>query len=135
MAGYINLHPKHGLNPSIAVCQFCGRDTGEIALLGAKSKKLTGQEEAPHRLVVNPWPCDECSAEWASTGGVVLLECREEDGKPLPTGRVVVLTEDAVRRIFDSKAAEAAIKHHKALIEPAAFQRLFGNLKDTERKK
>lgn len=43
MSNSIRLSPKHGLNPSISVCFFCGEDKNEIILPG----KLEGDAEAP----------------------------------------------------------------------------------------
>lgn len=54
----IPLSPEHGLNPTIPVCFWCGKDKNEIALLG----RIGGKEdrEAPARMVLDYEPCEDC---------------------------------------------------------------------------
>ena len=35
----IKLSPKHGLNPTIATCFYCGKDKNELILAGKINKK------------------------------------------------------------------------------------------------
>lgn len=42
----IRLHPEKGLNPHLAICPNCGKDNGEIVLLGNQSTK---------------WQCQQCN--------------------------------------------------------------------------
>lgn len=44
----IKLSPKHGVNPTIPVCFFCGKPKNEIALMG----RMGGKEdiEAPTKF-------------------------------------------------------------------------------------
>lgn len=55
----IPLSPEHGVNPTIPVCFWCGKDKNEIALLG----RIGGKEdrEALSRMVLDYEPCEECS--------------------------------------------------------------------------
>lgn len=53
----IRLSPKHGLNPTIPVCFWCGKERNEIALLGRVGKS---DAEAPMHAVIDFVPCDEC---------------------------------------------------------------------------
>jgi len=39
MSASIRLHPEKGLNPHLAICPRCGKDNGEIVLLGAHCKE------------------------------------------------------------------------------------------------
>lgn len=100
----IPLSPKHGVNPSLIKCFWCGKDKG-VALLG----KLKGDAEAPREIVPDPEPCDACKATMAK--GVTLLEVSDDgsrfngntafsiadtDGRRLWfTGRMAVLREGA----------------------------------------
>ena len=48
MSKGIQVSPKHGLNPTIPVCFWCGKERGEVALLG----RLPGDAEAPKNVVL-----------------------------------------------------------------------------------
>jgi hypothetical protein len=52
----VRVSEKHGVNPTIPLCYFCGKEKGEIALLG----KLRGDVEAPRNTVLDMEPCDLC---------------------------------------------------------------------------
>ena len=109
----IRLSEKHGLNPTIPICFFCGEEKPEVAILG----KLKNDEEAPRNAVINYEPCDNCKALMEQ--GITLIEATEqpiEKGIPpisnnavvngvskvsvYPTGRWVVLKEEAFKQIF-----------------------------------
>lgn len=113
----IPLSPKHGVNPTLLKCFWCGGDAG-IALLG----KLKGDAEAPHETCLGLEPCDACKARFRQ--GVQLIEVTDDGsrfgGNPRfaftghngrqrwPTGRFAVLREgsDIVRRF---KAGQHAL--------------------------
>lgn len=56
MAKSIPLSPKHGVNPCIPICFFCGKEKNEIALLG----KLKNDAEASRSALFDYEPCDKC---------------------------------------------------------------------------
>ena len=56
----IRLSEKHGLNPTLGVCFFCGEETGEIGLLG----KLKGDREASTSLSVLSMPSCREIFDW-----------------------------------------------------------------------
>lgn len=100
----IRLSEKHGLNPTLGVCFFCGEETGEIGLLG----RLKGDKEAPRRAVLNYDPCKKCQEKWAD--GVALIAVvteQPEDNRPpiskandqhpdlYPTGNFAVIKSEA----------------------------------------
>lgn len=105
----LRLHSKHGLNPTIPTCFWCGKDKNEIALLGAKYPG-----EAPMHMVVDYQPCEDCQAKMAQ--GVTLIEAspRPRGNQPAiqkgayPTGRWWVITHEAARRIFDVTVQDKA---------------------------
>lgn len=117
----ITLSEKHGVNPTLAVCFFCGENTGEIALLG----RLKGDKEAPMRMIVNYEPCEACKAKFNE--GVLVVEVvpeQEADTPPItegysPTGRYVVLREEATS---DLK------KGDKRLMLQNEFEQMFGSI-------
>ena len=111
----IKLSPKHGVNPTMGRCMWCGKPTGEIAMLG----KLPGDAEAPKYSTLSYEPCDECKEVWQK--GVTFIECSYErkDERPAftkdtageeayPTGRFIVITEEAANHLFvgDFKAGK-----------------------------
>jgi primase-polymerase (primpol)-like protein len=57
MSDSIKLSPKHGVNPCIPICFWCGKEKNEIAMLGKIDKE---DSEAPRKLILNYEPCDEC---------------------------------------------------------------------------
>ena len=122
MSNSIRLSPKHGLNPSISVCFFCGEDKNEIILPG----KLKGDAEAPRRAVYNYEPCEKCKENMAV--GITLVGVvteQPEDNRPeiskglYPTGRWYVITEDCTRQLLqaDSNLLENVLKNRKCLID------------------
>lgn len=96
----MRISKKHGINPSISVCFFCGEDKNEIALMG----HLKGDTEAPRRTVLNYDPCEKCQKIWDE--GVPILEVSAtpngENQPPLqknayPTGRFAVTKQEALK--------------------------------------
>ena len=69
MSENIKLSPKHGVNPTISICFYCGAEKNEIALLG----KIGGKNdlEAPRKTVLNYEPCEKCAEIMAK--GITLI--------------------------------------------------------------
>ena len=120
----VKLSPKHGLNPCISTCFFCGESKNEIALLG----RIGGKEDlqAPMKAVLDYEPCDECKKKFAE--GVLLVEVMEVPTRlnmPIaenayPTGRFVVIKPEALKGDFEVG--------DKALVLDHDFQAMFGHL-------
>lgn len=124
MSRHITLHPKYGVNPSVEICFWCQKETG-VVLYGNKIKG-----EAPRTSYTSYDFCDDCTEEKAK--GVSLIECQEDPVHlkqvPMkiehgmvdvyPTGRWCVINEDGIRKIFDEAAAQSAISHRMACVEP-----------------
>lgn len=96
----IKLSPKHGLNPVIATCFFCGESKNEIALLGKINKE---DDEAPMYGAIDYEPCDKCKEKWDR--GVAVVEVTKTPNVPnqpqiqqglYPTSRVVVIRPEAL---------------------------------------
>lgn len=118
MSKSIPISPKYGVNPTIPVCFYCGKDKNEIALLGRITEKdprtgraIRGSDlEAPMRMILDYEPCDECKANFAL--GVALIGVSTEapdnrqpvpssDGTEVyPTGSYAVMKPEAVTRVF-----------------------------------
>lgn len=96
---------KHGVNPTIPVCFFCGNEKNEVALLG----ELPDDIEAPKYTVLDYEPCDACKEQMDK--GVAVVEVTTDpfkDGRPpiqdnlYPTGRWAVLTKESAKKMFST---------------------------------
>lgn len=84
---------KHGVNPSIAHCECCGKEIG-IIMFG----KLKGDVEAPRDVYHGL--CDDCQGV-IDQGGVMIIEVRDGESGPTPyrTGRIVGCTKQFKERM------------------------------------
>lgn len=119
--GTIKVSKKHGVNPMLVVCWYCGRDTGEIAMFGW----LKNDEQAPHRGVLNREPCKECKECMAA--GVIFISVRDgESGEnPYRTGGFAVITDDGVGRVIEDEALrEHVLKSRMCFVPDATWDGL-----------
>lgn len=121
MTNGIRVSEKHGLNPSLKVCFWCGKETGEILLMG----RMKGDIEAPRRTFTDYNPCPECQKLW-ELGGVVIetTEAREDgpppmtkDGRYAPTGRSLVIKREAFEEMFNHPSANVVLVGKKVYNE------------------
>lgn len=139
MSKGIKISPKYGLNPTIPVCFWCGKQKNEIALMGRMSKKherrnawggtsteVESDIEAPKNMVLDYVPCEECQNHMNM--GVAILEASDhpntENQPPMqkgvyPTSRFVVVTTECADRVFDQYAPWQAGK--KVFVDSAVF--------------
>ena len=129
MSKGIKVSQKHGVNPSMDICFWCGEVRG-VALCG----KLKGDAEAPKKMVTSLEPCDKCKERFKK--GVHLIEVTDDgshcgnnkafafkdtEGKfHWPTGRYVVMKPEAMR---DGKPGT------KALCDKATMDRILQGAK------
>lgn len=101
----VYISQKHGVNPSISRCFYCGKDKNEILLFG----RLPNDVEAPMHSIINYEPCDACKELFKA--GVLIIECTAEPQHTnqlaiqrgaYPTGNYVVITRDAAKRLFNN---------------------------------
>lgn len=121
MRGSIRISEKHGVNPAIPLCFFCGEDKNEILLLG----KLPGDAQAPHRAVFDRSPCDKCAGYMEL--GVMLIKCKDggSTDDPHRLGRLVVIKDEAVRRLPVSKGmVDHLIKARMGFVEESVWSML-----------
>ena len=97
MKNSIRISEKHGVNPSIACCFFCGKEKNEIIFFG----RLKDDQEAPRGAVINREPCDECAE--LMTRGVMLIQCTGDEKR---TGKIVVLKVELIGRIIHDDLAK-----------------------------
>lgn len=125
----IKLSQKHGVNPTIPVCFFCGEQKNEIALLG----KLKGDVEAPKNCVLDYEPCDKCKEHMNM--GVTLIEVSDVqpmDKRPpltargnqqvYPLGGWCVIKPEATKRIFNQDFTEG----QKVFVDSEVFKMIMG---------
>lgn len=111
----ILLSTKHGVNPAIPRCYFCGNEKNEIILAG----RLSNDAEAPKNAVWDFAPCDECKKLMEQ--GIILISVKDGQSgdNPYRTGGWIVLKEDAFKRIF--KNSDEAVKKRCAFLEDSAW--------------
>lgn len=118
----MRISDKHGLNPSMDICFFCGEPKG-IALFG----KMKGDTEAPRHVLLNYEPCDKCKD--AMDKGTTILEVVTVDNgnRPIqdgvyPTGRWCVMRSEAAKELFN-------VDNKMLLLEQSVYTRLTGGNK------
>ena len=134
----IRISEKHGVNPTIPICFWCGKEKNEIVLLG----KLKGDAEAPRSCVINYEPCDKCKEAWKE--GILFIEASTYpciDNMPpiqilgeteiFPTGRHVLMKEEPAKKFIedslniDEKSREVIYKKRQLLMQEEAFRVIF----------
>lgn len=130
MSNGIKLSPKYGVNPTIPVCFWCGKERGEIALMGHIGDGRKHEDfEAPKYMVIDFEPCEECKKNMAlgftvmeATNSPNSISKMEMQKGVYPTGRFMVLKTEAAHRIFKGLAPGTS----KAFLDVATFTQLFG---------
>lgn len=121
----IKISQKHGVNPTIPICFWCGKEKNEIA--------LPGDAEAPRStwLMGDYEPCDACKK--LREHGIDLVEATDfptiNPRQPAwhgayPTGRHMILRENAIRAIFTPDVADDLCKRRIGFMDKEAFENL-----------
>lgn len=104
----IRVSPKYGLNPTMPICFWCGKERGDIAIMGRIGDGRKHEDiEAPRHMVIDYEPCDECKRNMAlgftvieaTTAPNSVTSVQIQNGV-FPTGRFVVVKREAATRIF-----------------------------------
>lgn len=128
----IKLSPKHGVNPTIPVCFWCGKEKNEVALMGHVGNADKGKDfEMSMHAVIDYEPCEKC-AEKMRMGFTVLEATRTPNwvtdvamqDETYPTGKWVVIKREAAKRMFP----ELDDSTNTAFIEAGVFDKIFGNV-------
>ncbi len=119
----IRLSKKHGVNPAIPKCYFCGGDKNEIILVGKMKKDM----EAPKGMVWDKLPCDAC-AEYMRQG-IIFISVDEEKSldmdNPYRTGGWAVVKEKVIKEmVSDEKLQEQILATRVAFIPDNAWEAL-----------
>lgn len=138
----IKISPKYGVNPTIPICFWCGKEKNEIALLGRIRKGTDSDMEAPKNAVLDYEPCDACKEQFDQ--GVQVIECsmsapdgrmpvsKDEQENPVyPTGRFVILKAEAAEWIF-CMDPDTMQPGKKLCMDKAAFTDMFENFIEKE---
>lgn len=128
MGSSIRLSPKHGVNPCMTLCFFCGEPKNEIALLGRINRT---DDEAPKEAVIDYIPCEKCQENMKK--GITLVGATTENPNHIPpiqpgiypTGRWMVVRENLVKTVFLPDAAETIIRQRKALVDDSILEEIF----------
>ena len=117
----IRLSPKHGLNPSLLVCPICGKENGEIALLGRINDETRHADIEAPKYMIGKNPCKDCK-ELLDKGCKFLLETEDMAirGEKKRTGRYMVLRPEAL----------PDFPHQIALCEHTLYEQLLEQGKD-----
>ena len=122
MSRGIKVSEKHGINPTIPICFWCGEDKNEIVLL----EKLPGDVEAPmHMWIPGDYePCEKCAE--LRKQGIDIVEVNEKPviGEPqqpyygyFPTGRHFIIKDEAAKRIFLSPMIEQLVEKRMGFVD------------------
>lgn len=126
MSDSITLSSKHGVNPSIKICAWCGEPTNEVILFG----KLPKDAEAPKYAATDYEPCEKCKAAWEQGVAILEVTAKHLDNRPpiskspdgvelYPTLRYAVIKREAASRLNISENSD------RILMEDEAFNTLF----------
>lgn len=107
------LSKKHGVQPCIPLCPVCDEEKNEIVMLGAAGDELAkalghadGAMPMHAHIPGDLEPCDKCK----SRGITIYVADRGVAGKPDEVHKVLLVTEDYVKRLLqDSKELEAVL--------------------------
>lgn len=118
----IKISEQHGLNPTLGICFYCGKETGEIGLLG----KLAGDREAPRHAVLSYNPCKKCEKKFKK--GVLIIAVTPSDNKNTwitkgykPTGQYAVVKAEAINN--KHRPGSTVVMHQNE------FEQMFGSNK------
>lgn len=128
----IRVSPKYGLNPTLPICFWCGKERGDIALLGHIGDGRKHEDfEAPYHAVIDFEPCNECQGHMSM--GFTLMEATSKPNQyssvpyqngVYPTGRYAVVDPKAIHRIFGDASAQ---RGGKAFLDAQVFQEMLMN--------
>lgn len=120
----IRMSKKHGFQPTMPLCYYCGKEKGTIMLLGENGDKLArelGHEDG--EMPMRAWlpgdiePCDECRER-----GVGIVEVT--DGRML-TGRRWLVSDEAVKLIVsDEEQRKRILERRVMLVSPEVVDKL-----------
>ena len=97
-----------GLNPTMGMCPICGKENGEILLLGHNK----GKKAEMHSMTLNP--CDDCKEKYLKIG-VCLIEMGDNQ-----IVNLAVIKDEAFKNIFNTAISKGKI----AMVEPGLLKKI-----------
>lgn len=124
MSESILLSEKHGVNPTIPVCPYCGKPKNEIVLTGYAGEKWAkknghpdGQMPMYSHMEGDYVPCEECKKQ-----GIAIVEATPLHGY---TGRLFLVKEEFIKKVVKSKEMmEDILKKRICFMEPVVLKML-----------
>lgn len=134
MSDGIILSKKHGLNPTIVACPYCGEAKNQLLLTGLEGEKWAKKHgiesgEMPKYVLLEDdiEPCDECKK-----AGVAMVEVDSEENKT-PTGRKWLIKEDVVKWLFeDPDTLKEVLNKRIFLMDKISIDECFSFLNDNK---
>jgi len=125
----IQLHPKHGLNPTMDTCFYCG-EAKNILLVGNHTQRFKeeGLADSTGRMnhqigVTDMEPCSNCAKYMKQ--GIILISTKDEiNDEPYRTGGWVVIKEEALKRMINVELFEQIRKKHFAFVPDVVWDKL-----------
>lgn len=116
----IKVSPKHGINPSLNICAFCGKESGEVLLVG----RLPNDAEAPRQMISNPHePCDNCKK--AMQQGITFIKAEPHpQWQWIPRGFIVIKRDAAFIDDILEPMRSQILKQGAALIDPKDWEKM-----------
>jgi hypothetical protein len=119
----VNVYKDPKVTPYLYRCFFCNEVQGVVLLKG--STKYHSTEEAPHGVILNKEPCQNCVEHMRQ--GVILISVKDTDEteNPYRTGGWCVVKDEAILRLVrPQELANAIIKKRVAFVPDDAWDML-----------
>ena len=139
MSNSVKISPRHGLNPSIPICFWCGEEKNEVVLLGKMNKE---DSEAPRRILIDYEPCEKCKKAFEQGIQVIGVNTtpffdnqeplkKEGDARLYPSGAYFIATEQWVNRVIaDEDIRNSTLKTRKLLMEDNIVKDIVNQIKE-----
>ena len=123
----MRLSNKHGLNPTIPLCPYCGKPKNEIMLTGYEGEKWAKRNghpdgQMPMYVLVEGdiQPCDDCKKK-----GIAVVEVKGDADKEL-TGRRWLIKEEAIKKILADDPMLSSVLQKRIMLIPAEIAQNLG---------
>mgnify|MGYP007061822895 CR=1 FL=1 len=130
----MKLSEKHGLNPAICCCYFCGEPKNQIILTGAKGDRWAKENGFPsgempmHIMLAGDLePCDKCKER-----GIAIAEVESNENRNLTLRRWLV-KEEMVRRFLEHSPMLPEVLKQRVLVIPKVLSQKLGLVPDGEK--
>jgi hypothetical protein len=126
----IAIDREHGVAPCLLTCPIC-LEKSSIALPGMKIRKIAAElKSTPEKVMREGWldhnPCNKCQGYMEM--GIVLIgvdpEKTEDMKNPYRTGRMSVISEGFVRRVFSPEIVEDICSQRVCFVPNEVFEQL-----------